>query len=239
MANPVEVVRALWEAHATGGLDAALDVAGEEIVWQPHLTGGRVFRTTAELREAFAALTADGTRIEAELHSIEEHDAVVLASGMLRVHRNGTAEESAVHWAYHFRDGRLWRQSTHASRQDALDALFALRTAAAASLDIAEQASNGEQVVRVDGELDIATAPELESALLRARPRGERVILDLAELRFMDSTGLRVLLRATKAAKDGRWELFLRNVPHNVRRLFALSGVQDAVPPDAPPDLGE
>jgi anti-anti-sigma factor len=55
----------------------------------------------------------------------------------------------------------------------------------------------------------------------------------------MDSTGLRVLLRATKAAKDGRWELFLRNVPHNVRRLFALSGVQDAVPPDAPPDLGE
>jgi anti-anti-sigma factor len=238
MASPVEVVRELWEAHATGGLEAALDVAGEEIVWQPHLTGGRVFRTTTELREAIAALTADGTSIEAELHGVEEHHGVVLASGVLRVHRNGTAEESAVHWAFHFRNGRLWRQSTHASRQDALDALFALRTAAA-PLGIAEQASNGAQVVRVDGELDIATAPELESALLRPRPRDERVILDLGELRFMDSTGLRVLLRASKAAKDGRWELFLRNVPHNVRRLFALSGVQDAVPPDAPPDLGE
>jgi anti-anti-sigma factor len=238
MASPVEVVRTLWEAHATGGLDAALDAAGEDIVWQPHLTGGRVFRTTTELREAFAALTADGSTIEAELHGIEEHAGVVLVSGMLRVHRNGTAEESAVHWAYHFRDGRLWRQSTHASRQDALDAIFALR-AAARPLGIAEQASNGEQVVRVDGELDIATAPELESALLRPRPRDERVILDLAELRFIDSTGLRVLLRATKAAKDGRWELFLRNVPHNVRRLFALSGVQDAVPPEAPADLGE
>lgn len=238
MASPVEVVRALWEAHATGGLDAALDVAGDEIVWQPHLTGGRVFRTTAELREAFAALTADGTSIEAELHGIEEHEGVVLASGMLRVHRNGTAEESAVHWAFHFREGRLWRQSTHASRQDALDSLFALRTAAAA-LGVAEQASNGEQVVRVVGELDIATAPELERALLRPRPRDERVILDLADLRFMDSTGLRVLLRATKAAKDGRWELYLRNVPHNIRRLFMLSGVQDAVPPDVPLDLGE
>jgi anti-sigma B factor antagonist len=238
MASPVEVVRALWEAHATGGLDAALDVVGDDVVWQPHLTGGRVFRTTAELREAFAALTADGSIIEAEVHGIEEHEGVVLASGMLRVHRNGTAEESAVHWAYHFRNGRLWRQSTHASRQDALDALFALRTAAA-PLAIAEQASNGEQVVRVDGELDIATAPELESALLRPRPRDERVILDLTALRFMDSTGLRVLLRATKAAKDGRWELFLRNVPNNIRRLFALSGVQDAVPPEAPPDLGE
>jgi anti-sigma B factor antagonist len=238
MASPVEVVRALWEAHATGGLDAALDIAGEEVVWQPHLMGGRVFRTTTELREAFAALTAGGTTIEAELHDVEEHDGVVLASGILRVHRNGTAEESAVHWAYHFREGRLWRQSTHASRQDALDALFALRTAAA-PLGVAEQASNGERVVRVDGELDIATAPELEHALLRPRPRNERVILDLANLRFMDSTGLRVLLRATKAAKDGRWELFLRNVPHNIRRLFSLSGVEDAVPPDAPPDPGE
>jgi anti-anti-sigma factor len=237
MASPLEVVRALWEAHAAGGLDAALDLAGEDVVWQPHLTGGRVFRSTAELREALGALTADGTSIEAQLHGIEEHAGVVLASGRLRIHRNGTAQESAVHWAYHFREGRLWRQSTHASRQDALDTLMALR-AAAVPLDIAEEASDGAQVIRVDGELDIATAPNLEGALLRPRPRGERVILDLTGLRFMDSTGLRVLLRATTAAKEGRWELFLRNVPAIVRRLFDLSGVTEAVPPEAPPHLG-
>jgi anti-anti-sigma factor len=238
MASPLEVVRALWEAHATGGLDAALDAAGEDVVWQPYLTGGRVFRGTAELREAFAALTADGTSFEAELHGIEEHEGVVLAGGTLRLHRNGTAQETPVYWAYHFRNGRLWRQSTHPSRQDALDAIVALRTAAAA-LDVAEQASDGEQVVRVDGELDIATAPRLEAALLRPRPREERVILDLTGLRFMDSTGLRVLLRATSAAREGRWELYLRNVPHNIRRLFDLAGVADAVPPGAPPAQGE
>jgi anti-sigma B factor antagonist len=238
MASPVEVVRALWEAHATGGLDAALDAADEGVVWQPHVTGGRVFRGTSELREALAALTADGTSIDAELHDLEEHDGVVLASGTLRINRNGASEQSAVHWAYHFRDGRLWRQSTHASRQDALDALFALRTAAA-PLAVAEQGSNGEHVVRVEGELDIATAPDLEAVLLRPRPRDERVILDLAGLRFMDSTGLRVLLRATSGAREGRWELFLRNVPHNIRRLFALAGLEGAVPPEAPPDAGE
>jgi anti-anti-sigma factor len=238
MASPVEVVRALWEAYATGGLEAALDAADEGVVWQPHVTGGRVFRGTAELREALAALTADGTSIDAELHGIEEHDGVVLVSGTLRIDRNGACEQSAVHWAYHFRNGRLWRQSTHASRQDALDALFALRTAAA-PLDVAEQGRNGEQVVHVEGELDIATAPDLEAVLLRPRPPDERVVLDLAELRFMDSTGLRVLLRATSGAREGRWELFLRNVPHNVRRLFALAGVEEAVPPEAPPQLGE
>jgi anti-sigma B factor antagonist len=238
MASPLEVVRTLWEAHATGGLDAALDAAGEDVVWQPHVTGGRVFRGTAELRAALDALIADGTSFEAELHGIEEHEGVVLASGTLRLHRNGTAHESPLYWAYHFRNGRLWRQSTHASRQDALDALVALRTAAAA-LDVGEQPSNGEQVVRVDGELDIATAPRLEAALLRPRPRDERVILDLTGLRFMDSTGLRVLLRATTAAKEGRWELFLRNVPPNVRRLFDLSGVTEAVPPEVPAGLGE
>jgi ferritin-like protein len=31
----------------------------------------------------------------------------------------------------------------------------------------------------------------------------------------------------------------MRNVPHNVRRLFDLSGVAEALPPEAPPDLGE
>ena len=237
MASPLEVVRALWEAHAAGGIDALLEAADDDVVWQPHITQGRVFRGTAELREALAALAAEGVRYEAELHGVEQHDEVVLASGKLWVHRNGTAEESVVHWAYHFRDGRLWRQSTHASRKDALDALVALR-AVSAPFAVAEEAANGDQVVRVDGELDIATAPDLEAVLLRPRPRDERVVLDLSALRFMDSTGLRVLLRANAAAKEGRWQLFLRDVPPNVRRLFALSGVQDAVPPDAPPDLG-
>jgi anti-anti-sigma factor len=238
MASPLEVVRALWEAHAAGGVDALLEAAGDGVVWQPHITEGRVFRGTAELREALAALAAEGVRWEAELHGIEQHDEVVLASGKLWVHRNGMEQESVVHWAYHFREGRLWRQSTHASREDALDALVALR-AVAAPLAIAEEAaSDGDQVVRVDGELDIASAPDLEAVLLRPRPRHARVVVDLGALRFMDSTGLRILLHATAAAKEGRWELFLRDVPPNVRRLFTLSGVQDAVPPDAPPDLG-
>ena len=66
--------------------------------------------------------------------------------------------------------------------------------------------------------------------LLRSRPAHQRVVLDLADLKFMDSTGLRVLLRARAAADEGRWEIGLRNVPPTIRRLFDMTGVHAALP---------
>ena len=59
-------------------------------------------------------------------------------------------------------------------------------------------------------------------------------MLDLSELQFMDSTGLRVLLRARAAAEEGHWEIVLRNVPSNIRRLFDMTGVHEALPAEAP-----
>jgi anti-anti-sigma factor len=229
MTSPAQVVRELWDAHAAGGMQAFLDAAGEDVIWQPNLSDGRIYRSTSELREAMAGLLAEGMVYEVELDGLEQHDDVVVASGTLRFQRNGAMHEHRVHWAYHFREGRLWRQSTHASRDEAVDALKALRTLAA-NFGVAEAEGDGEQIVRVQGELDIATAPDLERVLLSPRARGQRVVVDLAGLRFMDSTGLRVLLRAQAAAKDGRWELYLRNVPPNITRLFTIAGVQDALP---------
>ena len=132
MTSPVQVVRELWEAYESGGAGAMLDAAGEEVVWQPYVTPGRIYRTTSELRAALRALEEQGVRWTATLQGLEEHDRVVLASGSVRVTRGDEVEEHEAHWAYHFREGRLWRQSTHASRDDALDALTALRAIATA-----------------------------------------------------------------------------------------------------------
>lgn len=239
MTSPVQVVRELWETYDAGGVDAMLDAAGPDVVWQPHVTPGRIYRTTAELRAALAALDKEGVRYEARLHGLEEHGGVVLASGTIRIERSGQVDEHEAHWAYHFREGRLWRQSTHASREDALDALTALRAIDMAFGIAEEDGPGGARVVRVHGELDIATAGQLERAVLRPREPGEQVVLDLAGLRFMDSTGLRVLIRARSEAKVGRWDLYLRNVPPNVQRLFRISGVHDAVPQEPPPDLAD
>jgi anti-anti-sigma factor len=235
MGSLVQLVRDLWSAHEAGGLDAFFDAAGDDVVWQPHLTGGRVFYSTAELRETMAAVEREGVRYEPELYDLEQHGSVVLAHGVLRVSRNGRVEETALHWAYHFRAGRLWRQTTHASREDALDALTALRVIEEGTFTLAEEAgSGGERVIRLHGELDIDTVPGLERALLRSRPAEQRVVLDLSELQFMDSTGLRVLLRARAAAEEGRWEIVMRDVPPNIRRLFDMTGVHGALPAEAP-----
>ncbi len=127
MPSQVQLVRDLWRAHEAGGLDAFFAVAGEDVVWQPFITGGQVFRGSTELREALTALAEQGIRYEPVLHDLEQHGNVVLVHGVLRVSNNGRFDETPLHWAYHFRDGRLRRQSTHASREAALEALSALR----------------------------------------------------------------------------------------------------------------
>jgi anti-anti-sigma factor len=235
MPSQVELVRELWRAHETGGLDAFFAVAGDDVVWQPFLTGNQVFRGSTELREALRGLAEQGIRYEPQLHDLEQHGNVVLVHGVLRVSDNGRFDETPLHWAYHFRDGRLLRQGTYASREAALEALSALRLLDEATFSLAEEGggdgdARGERVIRLRGELDIESAPDLERVLLRSRPAGQRVVVDLSELKFMDSTGLRVLLRARAAAEEGRWQINLRNVPPTIRRLFDMTGVHAALP---------
>lgn len=63
---------------------------------------------------------------------------------------------------------------------------------------------DGATRIRVRGELDLATAPRLEQELL-ARVRAEAVVLDLREVTFLDSSGLRaVLIGSQEAAAAGR-----------------------------------
>jgi stage II sporulation protein AA (anti-sigma F factor antagonist) len=236
MGTPLETVRALWAAYEEGGVDAMLRVAGDDVVWQPDLGHGRIARGAAELRAAVEELAREGIEATARLLDLEAHDGAVLAHGVLVVRRPSGVEELDRHWLLHFRGGRLARQTVYASRDDALDALAALRAVAAAPLLIGEERDAGVQVVRVGGELDIATAPRLASALLRHRAAGERLVVDLSSLQFMDSTGLRVLLRARRAADEGGWQICLRDVPPTIERLFSLAGVKDVLPIEAPRD---
>ena len=77
----------------------------------------------------------------------------------------------------------------------------------------------------VQGELDIATAPRLDAALLeaeRARPR--TLLLDLAGLAFMDSTGLRSMLAAHRRAVGEGRKLRLRNLRPEVARVLEMTG---------------
>ena len=75
------------------------------------------------------------------------------------------------------------------------------------------------------GELDIATAPELVEILRRMRRQRHAVVLDLAEITFMDSTGLTTLMDAHLAAEGNGWSFEIRRASPAVRRVFDLAGV--------------
>ncbi len=84
-------------------------------------------------------------------------------------------------------------------------------------------------VITLGGELDLASAPELERELRDAEGTGPaRVVIDLRELGFMDSTGLQALLRARERASSNTYELMLRRGPHQVQRVFELTKTDDA-----------
>jgi anti-anti-sigma factor len=75
------------------------------------------------------------------------------------------------------------------------------------------------------GELDIATAPELVEMLHRFRRQGHAVALDLAEVTFMDSTGLTTIMDAHLAARSNGWTFEIRRPSPAVKRVFELAGV--------------
>jgi len=83
----------------------------------------------------------------------------------------------------------------------------------------------GDRTLVLYGELDIATAPELVALLARLRHHGHAVALDLAEVTFMDSTGLTTLMDAhVDARREGRAFTVQRASPA-VRRVFDLAGM--------------
>jgi anti-anti-sigma factor len=82
-------------------------------------------------------------------------------------------------------------------------------------------------VVVARGELDLATAPQLEEAVLPPLRDGATVVLDLRPLGFMDSTGVRVIVAAHHAARDHGGRLALVRCPPEgpVGRVLEISGL--------------
>ncbi|MCW2991608.1 MAG: hypothetical protein JWM73_2202 [Solirubrobacterales bacterium] len=82
------------------------------------------------------------------------------------------------------------------------------------------------------GELDLATAPELEEKVLSAvREGGRSVVLDLRELTFMDSTGVRTIVAAHQVAEQTGHDLRVVRPPREsaVSRVIEISGIDEAL----------
>jgi anti-sigma B factor antagonist len=74
------------------------------------------------------------------------------------------------------------------------------------------------------GELDLASAPELEVMVAEACTDGaSEIVLDLSRLRFMDSSGLKAILSARSLCAANGCELYLTPAQEPVHRLFELT----------------
>jgi anti-sigma B factor antagonist len=88
-------------------------------------------------------------------------------------------------------------------------------------------ARNGVTSIALTGELDMATAPILSDQLTAVEQRGSRtIVLDLRDLRFIDSSGLHVLVSAYRRSEMDGHRLLLVGANPSARRLFEMTGTE-------------
>jgi anti-sigma B factor antagonist len=79
----------------------------------------------------------------------------------------------------------------------------------------------------LNGELDMATRAQVESALMGAEDSGATVVeLDLGGLTFMDSSGVHVALEARSRARENGYALVVLEGTEMVQKVFKLTGTE-------------
>jgi anti-anti-sigma factor len=90
--------------------------------------------------------------------------------------------------------------------------------------------ADGALRVMLFGELDLNVADQLEARLAELKAAGTSLRLDLSELTFIDSSGIRVVTRARLDATRDGWPLEIDpNVSEIVRRPLELLGLDEVL----------
>jgi anti-sigma B factor antagonist len=98
-------------------------------------------------------------------------------------------------------------------------------------LVVAISDDTGRSVVEVTGEVDLTTADNLSSSLDQAIDGGGGdVVVDLAGVVFLDSTGIAVLTRAWRRLEGTDRVLSVRHPADNVRRVLEICGLDRIIP---------
>jgi anti-sigma B factor antagonist len=94
---------------------------------------------------------------------------------------------------------------------------------------LVEKAMHGPvTVVSLVGDLDSATAAQVQTELTGLIPDDGRMLLDLGRISYISSAGLRVLLLLYRQARQRNMRLVLADVPADMREVMAATGFIDA-----------
>ena len=93
-----------------------------------------------------------------------------------------------------------------------------------------ERATEHASVVSLAGELDLSTIPKVEKRLLDEVRAAPGVIVDLTDLSFIDSSGIGLLIKASRQNGHGHPVHTVVAAGSQVERVFGVAGIDRALP---------
>ena len=92
-------------------------------------------------------------------------------------------------------------------------------------MEIFQENVNGVEIFSVNGSLDSNTSPEFESLIYTALENGQKkLVLNLENLEYISSAGIRVMLKTTKDLKRMEGNIVLCSLQDYVREVFDIAG---------------
>jgi len=98
------------------------------------------------------------------------------------------------------------------------------------SVDLNTRECDGQVIVALRGVLDVADAMSVAAALTAVAARHRDIIIDLAGLEFIDSSGVAALVRGRRQARYAGGELLLAAPQQQVLRVLTLTRLLDGFP---------
>ena len=93
-------------------------------------------------------------------------------------------------------------------------------------MQLSNTKENGTVTITVSGRVDTTTAPEVEAYIVENANGAEELILDLKDLSYTSSAGLRVFLKAQKLM-NAQGSMKVINVQNDVLDIFEVTGFTD------------
>jgi len=108
------------------------------------------------------------------------------------------------------------------------------------NLAIKIEEDSNHYILKLTGEIDVYTTPELKEKLLPLTEKsGNDIQIDLENTTYLDSTGLGVFISAYKSSKEHQSHIELINVKDRVLRLFKVTGLDEIMDLKIIPDVKE
>ena len=98
-------------------------------------------------------------------------------------------------------------------------------------LKIDTEEKDGAALIRLQGEVDVYTAPKLKSTLVDLVDKGNfKIVVNLEQVDFMDSSGLGVLVGGLKRVRSHEGAIALVCTQENILKIFRITGLVKVFP---------